>query len=91
MANVIALSCQWTKCTNNENENHPVTWFVELDGIRECFSSKSSAISDGAYVAHHVINNLTEVYKSLVLAGKIWSCKLQAHDPRGQKECTQIL
>ena len=65
MANVIALSGQWTKCTINENEN-PDIWFVELDRIRERLSHTSSAISDGAYVAH-VINNLPEVYKSLVV------------------------
>ena len=38
---------------------------MELDRILERLSRTSSASSDGAYVAH-VINNLPEVYKSLV-------------------------
>ena len=65
MANVIALSHKWTKCTLGENEN-PDSWYVELDRIRERLGNTSSAVSDGAYVAH-MINNLPESYKSLVV------------------------
>ena len=65
MANVIALSHQWTKCTLGENEN-PDSWYVELDCIRERLGNTSSAVLDGACVAH-MINNLLESYKSLVV------------------------
>jgi hypothetical protein len=88
MANVITfLSGQWTKCTINEDEN-PNIWFVELDRIQERLSSTSSAISDGAYVAH-VVKNLSEVYKSLV-AGKFGLSNSQSKISRGKSMNTTI-
>jgi hypothetical protein len=65
MANIIALFHQWTKCTLGKNEN-PDSWYMELDRIWERLGNTSSAVSDGAYVAH-MNNNLPESNKSLVV------------------------